>query len=108
LQHRADADDPRAALHGLVGRVASVEVWEDEDGGASGLRAAGPPHPGRAARQGDRGIDPVELHHVLNIIFLILAGAMCYQFARTAGIGMLKMMGGAPDTGSEHHAHAAH
>ena len=43
---------------------------------------------------------------VLNIIFLILAAALCYRFARTGGIPMLKMMGGAPDAGSEHHAHA--
>jgi uncharacterized protein len=45
---------------------------------------------------------------VLNIIFLILAAALCYRFARTGGIPMLKVMGGAPDTGSGHHAHAAH
>jgi uncharacterized membrane protein YraQ (UPF0718 family) len=44
---------------------------------------------------------------VLNIIFLILAAALCYRFTRTGGIPMLKMMGGAPDTGSEHHARAA-
>jgi hypothetical protein len=46
---------------------------------------------------------------VLNIIFLILAAALCYRFTRTAGIAMLKMMGGAPGTGSEHHhAHPGH
>jgi lipopolysaccharide export LptBFGC system permease protein LptF len=45
---------------------------------------------------------------ILNIIFLILAAALCYRFARTGGIAMLKMMGGAPDTGSEQHAHARH
>jgi hypothetical protein len=33
---------------------------------------------------------------VLNIIFPILAAALCYQFTRTEGIAMLKMMGGAP------------
>ena len=44
----------------------------------------------------------------LNIIFLILAAALCYRFPCTGGIAMLKMMGGAPDTGSEHHAHAGH
>jgi uncharacterized protein len=37
---------------------------------------------------------------VLNIVFLILAAAFCYQFVRTGGIPMLKMMGGAPDTES--------
>jgi hypothetical protein len=46
---------------------------------------------------------------VLNIIFLILAAALCYQFTRTGGIAMLNMMGGEPDTGGhhDHHAHAA-
>jgi hypothetical protein len=39
---------------------------------------------------------------VLNIIFLILAAALCYRFARADGITMLKMMGGAPSAGSEH------
>jgi hypothetical protein len=45
---------------------------------------------------------------VLNIIFLTLAAALCYRFARTGGIPMLKMMDGAPYAGSEHHAHAGH
>jgi len=36
---------------------------------------------------------------ILNIIFLILAAALCYRFARTGGIAMLKMMGGEPDAG---------
>jgi hypothetical protein len=44
---------------------------------------------------------------VLNIIFLILAAALCYRFARTGGIPMLKMMGGPPDEASDQHAHAA-
>ena len=43
---------------------------------------------------------------ILNIIFLILAAALCYRFTRTGGIAMLKMMGGEPDTGG-HHAPAA-
>jgi uncharacterized protein len=43
---------------------------------------------------------------VLNIIFLILAAALCYRFARTGGIPMLKMMGGPPDTASDQHDHA--
>ena len=45
---------------------------------------------------------------MLNIIFLIIAAAMCYRFVRTGGIPMLKMMGGAPSTEQEHHAHAGH
>jgi uncharacterized protein len=42
---------------------------------------------------------------VLNIIFLLLAVAFCYRFARTGGIPMLKMMSGTPSTGRTHHAH---
>jgi uncharacterized membrane protein YraQ (UPF0718 family) len=47
---------------------------------------------------------------VLNIIFLILAAALCYRFTRTGGIPMLKMMGGQPGTAGDddHHAHAGH
>jgi len=44
---------------------------------------------------------------ILNIIFLILAAALCYRFVRTGGIPMLKMMGGAPEPASgDHHARA--
>ena len=42
---------------------------------------------------------------VLNIIFLLLAAAFCYRFARTGGIPMLKMMSGTPGTGTTQHAH---
>ncbi len=45
---------------------------------------------------------------VLNIIFLILAAALCDRFTRTGRIAMLKMMGGAPSTEHEHRAHAGH
>ncbi len=48
---------------------------------------------------------------VLNIIFLVLAAALCYRFARTGGIPMLRMMGGAPGTPDQprdHHAHTGH
>ncbi len=46
---------------------------------------------------------------ILNIIFLILAAALCYQFVRTGGISMLKMMGGAPETADgDRHAHTEH
>src|SRR5208337_4870229 len=45
---------------------------------------------------------------VLNIIFLVLAAALCYRFTRTGGITMLKMMGGQPGTGGDHHHHHAH
>jgi uncharacterized membrane protein YraQ (UPF0718 family) len=41
---------------------------------------------------------------VLNIIFLLLAGALLVRFFRSGGVPMLKMMGGSPDT-AEHHAH---
>jgi uncharacterized membrane protein YraQ (UPF0718 family) len=38
---------------------------------------------------------------VLNIIFLLLAGALVYRFIRSGGLQMLKMMGGEPE--NEHH-----
>jgi hypothetical protein len=44
---------------------------------------------------------------VLNIIFLLLAAAMCYRFVRSGGIAMLKMMGGAPGAADGHHDHHA-
>jgi uncharacterized membrane protein YraQ (UPF0718 family) len=44
---------------------------------------------------------------VLNIIFLLLAAAMCYRFVRSGGIAMLKMMGGAPGAADDHHDHHA-
>ena len=45
---------------------------------------------------------------VLNIVFLILAAALCYRFARTGGIPMLKMMGGAPEPPGAAGGHAHH
>jgi uncharacterized membrane protein YraQ (UPF0718 family) len=38
----------------------------------------------------------------LNIVFLALAGVLVLRFLRTGGIGMLRMMGGAPDAGHDH------
>jgi uncharacterized protein len=38
---------------------------------------------------------------ILNIIFLVLAAALCYRFARTGGMPMLKMMGGPPGTADD-------
>lgn len=35
----------------------------------------------------------------LNIVFLALAVVLVVRFVRTGGIGMLRMMGGAPDSG---------
>ncbi len=44
---------------------------------------------------------------VLNIIFLILAGALLVRFVRTGGMAMLRMMAGSPeDVGS--HGHGDH
>ena len=34
----------------------------------------------------------------LNIVFLLLAAALIVRFARTGGLAMLRMMGGAPET----------
>jgi len=44
---------------------------------------------------------------ILNIIFLLLAGALVVRFIRSGGWPMLKMMGGSPDQ-QESHAHASH
>jgi uncharacterized membrane protein YraQ (UPF0718 family) len=41
----------------------------------------------------------------LNIAFLILAGVLAVRFIRTGGIPMLRMMGGPPVTGHQHHQH---
>src|SRR5216684_2643762 len=45
---------------------------------------------------------------VLNIIFLLVAAGLVYQFVRSGGMPMLKMMGGAPDAPGESHDHHAH
>jgi len=49
---------------------------------------------------------------VLNIIFLLVAAALCYRFVRTGGVPMLKMMGGGPPDAAadphEHHKHYTH
>ena len=39
---------------------------------------------------------------VLNIIFLLIAGALVYRFVRSGGLPMLKMMGGSPSKGHVH------
>ncbi|MER5274675.1 permease [Streptomyces sp. NPDC002809] len=42
----------------------------------------------------------------LNIVFLALAAALLIRFVRTGGMGMLRMMGGAPEAdGAEHAQH---
>jgi len=41
----------------------------------------------------------------LNIAFLILAAILVARFARTGGVAMLKMMGGAPEPAGGGHAH---
>ncbi len=41
----------------------------------------------------------------LNIVFLLLAAALVVRFLRTGGAGMLRMMGGAPDTADSHSGH---
>jgi uncharacterized membrane protein YraQ (UPF0718 family) len=39
----------------------------------------------------------------LNIVFLILAAFLIVRFVRTGGLPMLRMMGGPPTTGHDHH-----
>jgi uncharacterized membrane protein YraQ (UPF0718 family) len=39
----------------------------------------------------------------LNLAFLVLAGVLVVRFARTSGLPMLRMMGGAPDEHAGHH-----
>jgi uncharacterized membrane protein YraQ (UPF0718 family) len=41
----------------------------------------------------------------LNIAFLILAALLVIRFLRTGGVSMLRMMGGAPGSDSDDHAH---
>jgi hypothetical protein len=40
---------------------------------------------------------------VLNVLFLLLAAALVVRFLRTGGPAMLRMMGGDPSSGHEHH-----
>jgi len=42
---------------------------------------------------------------VLNIVFLILAGALLVRFVRTGGMSMLRMMGGSPEPVGAHAHH---
>jgi len=60
----------------------------------------------RAAQVGEHGIE-WNYTTILNIIFLLLAGALLVRFFRSGGRPMLKMMGGSPDE-HEHHDHAGH
>ncbi|MCW2651026.1 MAG: uncharacterized protein QOE41_1307 [Mycobacterium sp.] len=41
----------------------------------------------------------------LNIAVLILAVVLVVGLVRTCGVPMLRMMGGSPDAGHEHHGH---
>ena len=42
---------------------------------------------------------------VLNVVFLLIGGALVYRFVRTGGISMLRMMGGGPDEHQDHEGH---
>jgi uncharacterized protein len=44
----------------------------------------------------------------LNIVFLALAAVLLVRFVTSGGLPMLRMMGGAPDTGHHEHGHAVH
>ncbi len=43
----------------------------------------------------------------LNIAFLVVAAILIARFITTGGLPMLRMMGGSPDTGHEHHDHSS-
>jgi uncharacterized membrane protein YraQ (UPF0718 family) len=44
----------------------------------------------------------------LNIAFLLIAVALIVRFVTSGGLPMLRMMGGSPDAGSDHHDHTGH
>jgi uncharacterized protein len=44
----------------------------------------------------------------LNIAFLVIAVALIVRFATSGGLPMLRMMGGSPDAGNDHHDHTGH
>jgi uncharacterized membrane protein YraQ (UPF0718 family) len=59
------------------------------------------PDPARA-RIPDQGVS-WDYTTWLNIVFLVLAGALAVRFVRTGGMAMLRMMGGSPGTGEHGH-----
>lgn len=44
----------------------------------------------------------------LNIAFLVVAAALVVRFITSGGMPMLRMMGGAPESGHDHHDHSHH
>jgi uncharacterized protein len=42
----------------------------------------------------------------LNIAFLVIAAILIARFVTTGGLPMVRMMGGSPDAGHDHHDHA--
>lgn len=44
----------------------------------------------------------------LNIAFLVVAAALAVRFITSGGMPMLRMMGGAPESGHDHHDHSHH
>jgi hypothetical protein len=42
----------------------------------------------------------------LNIAFLVVAAILIARFVTTGGLPMVRMMGGSPDEGHDHHDHA--
>jgi uncharacterized protein len=44
----------------------------------------------------------------LNIAFLVITVALIARFITSGGLPMLRMMGGSPDPGSDHHDHTGH
>jgi uncharacterized protein len=56
---------------------------------------------GRHAKVGEMAVR-FDYTTVLNVVFLLVAGALVVRFVRSGGRPMLKMMGGAPSDGDEH------
>jgi hypothetical protein len=64
------------------------------------------PSPGRASIP-DQGVS-WDYTTWLNIVFLVLAGALITRFVRTGGVAMLRMMGGSPGTAEHGHSPSPH
>jgi hypothetical protein len=62
---------------------------------------------GRHAKVGEMAVR-FDYTTVLNVVFLLVAGALVIRFVRSGGLPMLKMMGGDPGDGDEHGLGSGH